>query len=107
MLKYANFRLAGPPQQPVLSLAAVTSSSVQVTWRTGHNGGSRIQGFGLYRRREHAPWAREALGPGSRAYVATGLRCGASYTFYVRAVNAIGEGAPSETVTTKTIGSRE
>lgn len=95
---------SAPPQPPVLSVAVTTSSSIQVSWRTGSNGGSRIQGFGLYSKRDHDDWISVKLPPNGRSYIADDLSCGSRYSFYVRAFNRMGEGVPSNTVHAKTNG---
>ena len=104
-MKNLLMNIAAPPQQPMLKLTATTCSSVQVSWRTGSNGGSKIQGFDVYHKREHSEWRKTQVGASNRSYVANALRCGSRYSFYVRAVNQIGEGIASEIVNAQTNGS--
>jgi len=83
-----------------------TNSSVQLSWMTGGNGGSRILGFVLYHRRQHSvDWATRQLSAANRSHVVSNLRCGSDYSFYLRAFNRIGEGQSSQVVRAATNGS--
>lgn len=94
-----------PPKPPVLSIAAVTSSTIQVNWLSGSNGGSPILRFALFHRKEHDIWQEETLGRTNRTYTAAGLFCGTSYKFTIRAVNDVGRSESSNVVEAKTNGS--
>ncbi|XP_052806024.1 LOW QUALITY PROTEIN: cell adhesion molecule DSCAM-like [Mya arenaria] len=93
-----------PPKAPVLSLAAVTSSTIQVNWLSGSNGGSPILGFLLQHRKEHDVWREVHLGARNRTYTASGLLCGIPYKFSITALNSIGRSEQSNVVDTATVG---
>ncbi|XP_064598583.1 cell adhesion molecule Dscam1-like [Liolophura sinensis] len=94
------------PKSPALTLAATTSSTVQVNWLSGSNGGSPIKGFLLSYRGEHFNWVTQRLGSTNRTYTATSLLCGTTYWFYVEAFNHIGTSQKSNYIKTKTRGER-
>lgn len=94
-----------PPRAPVLSLAAVTSSTVQVNWLSASNGGSQILGFLLRYRKEHDVWQEVRLGAKNRTYTSSGLFCGTSYKYTIIAINSIGRSESSNVIEEKTIGS--
>jgi len=98
--------LSAPPAAPMLSVVMTTNSSVQLSWMTGGNGGSRILGFVLYHRRHHSvDWASRRLSAGNRSHVISNLRCGSEYSFYLQAFNRLGEGESSNVVHAATNGS--
>ncbi len=71
-------------------------------WSVPENGGSAIIGYRLYR----TPGAGTTVLLASltgRAYVDTTPLAGVNYTYMVTAINAFGEGAPSNTVVLRTI----
>ncbi|XP_053408969.1 cell adhesion molecule DSCAM-like isoform X3 [Mercenaria mercenaria] len=94
-----------PPRAPILSLAAVTSSTVQVNWLSASNGGSPILEFLLRYRKEHDVWQEVTLGPKNRTYTSSGLLCGTSYKYTITAINSIGKSESSNVIEEKTIGS--
>ncbi|XP_055958792.1 cell adhesion molecule DSCAM [Patella vulgata] len=96
---------ATPPHTARLYLALTTSSTIQVNWLSGSNGGSPIQGFILNYKKEHGSWQEVRLGPQNRTYIAANLLCGTSYKFNIRAFNRLGESNISQLVTAKTNGS--
>ena len=82
------------------------SSSVQLSWMSGSNGGSRILGFVLYHRRHHSvEWASRQLSAVNRSHVVSNLRCGSEYSFYLTAFNRLGEGRASHVIHVATNGS--
>ena len=66
-----------------------------------------LSGFKVYYRKEHSEWTVVNVTAQNRSYTATDLRCGTLYKLHMRAVNRVGEGIPSETVTARTNGSRK
>ncbi|KAL3886948.1 hypothetical protein ACJMK2_026904 [Sinanodonta woodiana] len=94
-----------PPNPPILSLAAVTISTIQVNWLSGSNGGSKIKGFLLRYRKEHDDWREMELGRANRSYTATGLLCGTSYKFTIRTFNDVGTSTESNMIEAQTNGS--
>ncbi|WAR05588.1 DSCAM-like protein [Mya arenaria] len=99
-----SLSVQAPPKAPVLSLAAVTSSTIQVNWLSGSNGGSPILGFLLQHRKEHDVWREVHLGARNRTYTASGLLCGIPYKFSITALNSIGRSEQSNVVDTATVG---
>lgn len=104
---YITDIVAAPPKKPSLTVAASTSSTIQINWRSGSNGGSRIQGFNVYFKKEHGDWTSVTLSSQNRSFTANGLRCGTKYMFHVRAFNRVGNGIRSETIEVQTNGSGE
>ena len=95
----AAYTVPGAPQ----SLSAVADDGrVRLTWAAGTDGGLAIQGY----QRRHAPGSTvpssvppTVLGNVTEDMV-TGLDNGREYTFEVRAVNALGGGAPATVTAT-------
>jgi len=101
-----RYLLSAPPAAPMLSVVMTTKSSVQLSWMTASNGGSRILGFVLYHRRHHSvDWASRRLSAANRSHVVSNLRCGSDYSFYLQAFNRLGEGQSSQVVHAATNGS--
>ncbi|ESO90668.1 hypothetical protein LOTGIDRAFT_163888 [Lottia gigantea] len=98
-------QVQAPPQPARLYLALTTSSTIQVNWLSGSNGGSPIQGFVLNYKKEHGSWQDIRLGPQNRTYIAANLLCGTLYKFNIRAFNRLGDSLDSDIVTAKTNGS--
>ncbi|XP_059143240.1 cell adhesion molecule DSCAM-like [Physella acuta] len=94
-----------PPLPPHLYLVLTTTTTIQVNWLSGSNGGSPIQGFVLNYKKEHNGWKSLNLGPQNRTFIANNLMCGTQYKFTIHAFNKLGDGLDSETVTARTNGS--
>jgi subtilisin family serine protease len=91
-----------PPSEPRSPLVSVGYNSAQMSWLTpAANGGSLVTGYFV----EHSvdggqSWTRSTFVPVSRRNLSlTGLEGGQVHQFRALAVNAIGVGAPSATVT--------
>ncbi|PVD26143.1 hypothetical protein C0Q70_13812 [Pomacea canaliculata] len=98
-------RVQAPPHAPRLHLVLTTTSTIQVNWLSGSNGGSPIQGFVLSYKKEHNGWRSVRLGPTNRTYIAAGLMCGTQYRFTLHAFNRLGDSPDSAVVEAKTNGS--
>ena len=90
------------PAAPRALTAAPGDDEVTLTWTRGE-GGSPLTGH-EYRQRtdDGGTWTEwtaipdsDPAGTHGTSYTVTGLSNGTKYTFHVRAVNAVGEGAPS------------
>ena len=68
---------------------AANGQSATFTWAPGFDGGSPITGYVVQR----TGASSQSLGPSATSHVFSGLTPGASYTFSVAAVNAIGTGS--------------
>jgi len=105
-LLYLRCLLSAPPAAPILSVVMTTNSSVQLSWMTGSNGGSRILGFVLHHRRRHSvDWESRLLSAANRSHVVSNLRCGSDYSFYLQAFNRLDKGQSSQVVHAATNGS--
>lgn len=94
-----------PPKPPVLYVVTGTASTIQVSWKSGSNGGSPIQRFSLRYKKEHEEWKHMDLGSSNRSYTASRLLCGTSYKFVLNAQNKHGDSPDSNVVSAKTNGS--
>ena len=91
---FAAYDPSGPsaPGTPTLSGSAGDTQN-SLSWTTPSDGGSAITGYKLYR----DGTLYKTLGV-QNSYVDTGLTNGRSYTYRVSAINSIGEGAQSNSV---------
>jgi Down syndrome cell adhesion protein len=96
------------PSAPELHVTPGGTSSLNLRWKARDNGGSAIRGYVLnFRRGGHAAeWEEHVLSRTLTGYTLRGLECGTDYHLYLIAVNRVGSGAPSETVVTRTEGSK-
>ena len=89
---------AGPPSAPLNCAAAPASpKGINLSWSApASNGGSPITGYNIYR--STSPGTETLLttvGPGTTTLRDSGTKKGTQYYYFVRAVNAIGEGPSS------------
>lgn len=98
-------KLATPPKPPSLYVVATTTSTIQMNWRSGSNGGSPIQGFVIHFKKDHEVWQKIHAGPTNRTQTVTGLLCGTTYKFYINALNRLGYSPDSDIMSVKTNGS--
>ncbi|MCL2679817.1 MAG: fibronectin type III domain-containing protein [Dehalococcoidia bacterium] len=102
----AGVQVYPPPTAPAAPggfAAAAGDTQVVLTWTTPDNGGSAITKYQI----SHGATAGysenwtdiSGSGAGTTTHTVTGLTNGTSYTFEVRAVNAVGNGASSGTRT--------
>src|SRR5206468_3195896 len=95
---------ATPPAAPtnLVATAAANGTQVNLTWT---DNSTNETGFKVYLSTDGVNYAFLATaGAGSSAYTWTGASPGASYSFEVTAVNAVGESAASNTATVTTPG---
>jgi len=87
------------PASPVLTGTAAKKAA-RLTWTAPANGGSAITGYRVYRSSSSTgPFSlRASTGASTRNYNDGGLRSGTRFYYQVAAVNAVGEGARSNTV---------
>ncbi len=83
-----------PAAPPAPDVTAATSSC-DVRWSAGDDGGSAITQFVVQQRIAEGEWT-EVFSGDALAYTATGLDVDAAHTYRVAAINAVGEGAYSE-----------
>ncbi|XP_068082192.1 cell adhesion molecule Dscam2 [Anabrus simplex] len=95
-----------PPSAPLLHATGSTSTSLNVQWKQGDDGGAPIWGYVLYYKREFGEWEEVKVSRKQSSYVLTKLWCGTTYQLYVTAHNAIGMGHPSEVVVATTDGGK-
>ncbi|GLG97357.1 Protein turtle [Gryllus bimaculatus] len=93
-----------PPGAPVLLMTGGTQHSLQLQWKLGDTGGSRVRSFVLHYKHEHGEWEELQLDGGRSTHVLTGLRCGTQYHVFITALNGVGTGDPSPTLNVRTRG---
>ncbi|CAB4323207.1 unannotated protein [freshwater metagenome] len=85
---------ASPPGTPIISSAAAGAGSAVLTWVAPSNGGSAITGYTVTPYIGTTAQTTFACGSANTCTV-TGLTSGIAYTFTVKAMNAVGDGAAS------------
>jgi Down syndrome cell adhesion protein len=96
-----------PPSAPVLRVAARGSTWLQFQWSNVENGGSAVRGFLLnFRREDGGEWEERSLPRDATFYRLHGLSCGTEYQLQLMAYNAVGSGAPSPTLPSRTDGAQ-
>ncbi|GLG93649.1 Down syndrome cell adhesion molecule-like protein Dscam2 [Gryllus bimaculatus] len=95
-----------PPSAPLLHATGSTSTSLNVQWKLGEDGGAPITGFVLHYKREFGEWEEVKVNRKQSSYIINNLWCGTSYQLYVTAHNAIGMGHPSEYIIATTDGGK-
>lgn len=80
-----------PPASPFLHATSATSSSLNVQWKQGDDGGAPIRGYHLHFKKENGEWESVQVGRQQSSYLLTDLFCGTPYQIYVEAFNHIGE----------------
>ncbi|MCL2065929.1 MAG: fibronectin type III domain-containing protein [Treponema sp.] len=87
---------ATEPAPPSGFTVTVGNAQVTLSWTTPSNGGSAITKYQYLYNPGSPTWTDiPGSGPGTTSYTVTSLTNGTSYTFEVRAVNAIGNGTSS------------
>jgi hypothetical protein len=88
------------PGETLLQVISHSDSTVELSWVTGNDGGATISGYVLqYSSNGGASWItlqKKAAGRDSTVF--SGLTLGTSYTFRVAALNPVGQGPFSSTV---------
>lgn len=90
---------ATAPSAPTSLAASAGNNSVTLSWRLGANGGSALTEHRIYL--SNGTYLGSVSGTATRATV-SGLTRRTTYSFYVRAVNVVGESPSSNTVTIRT-----
>lgn len=106
----------------------INYNSIQLSWTTPNDGGSRIKGFIIHYKQIDGHWEEIQVGSGSNSnsndghggstvgvsvsghrhsFVLKSLTCGSKYQIYITAFNKIGTGLPSQIVTAETKGNRK
>lgn len=85
------FLLTVPPSSPIVHATSATSSTLNIQWKQGDNGGAPIQGYYLYYKRENNDWELIRVGRKQTNYLISDLNCGTPYQIYMQAYNSIGE----------------
>ncbi|GAB1598659.1 Down syndrome cell adhesion molecule-like isoform X2, partial [Argonauta hians] len=93
------------PQDPILVLASSTTSTIQINWKSRHNGGSKLKGFDIKFKKEHGEWQTLKTDSMTRTHMFKGLKCGTGYRFIVNSFNLIGVSDDSVQISAKTNGS--
>lgn len=70
-----------PPTSPLLLTTSTTTSSVQLQWKQGDNGGAVIKGFLLSYRTENEQWEEISVDRRMSTYLLDNLLCGTKYEF--------------------------
>jgi hypothetical protein len=87
------------PSAPTGLTATAGDGSVALTWQSpSSNGGSAITGYNVYRATGSGSSAKLTSATGT-SFTDTTVANGTSYSYVVRAVNAVGEGPASSTAT--------
>lgn len=99
--------LTVPPSAPTLHVAARGATWLQIQWSSVENGGSAVRGFLLNFRCENGgEWEERSLTRDATFYRLHGLSCGTEYQLQLMAYNAVGSGAPSAVLPSRTDGSQ-
>lgn len=91
------------PSPPAITNSSSTSTSVTLFWSSPAAHGSPITAYKVYAAEHGDTLALVATTGAVLTYEVTGLPLGAQYDFAVTAVNAVGESAPSATLTRSTL----
>jgi len=92
------------PGAPALSATPLSSTSISLSWTPpSSDGGSAITGYKIEYANGTSAYTVLVSNTGNTqtSYIHSGLSAGASYTYRVTAINAIGAGNPSNAVTTQ------
>ena len=99
------FLCTDKPASPQLTRGRVSSTSIELKWLLGANGGAPVTSFRV-RYAAHTAWREFALPDAlARSFVLTRLNCSTQYTVQLVAVNDAGASEPAELSET-TVGSR-
>ena len=96
---------SGAPSPVSLSSADPTPNSITLSWGAPYDGGSAITGYEVqYRLKGDTEWTSwsDAIASDAASLIVTGLLVSEEYEFQARAVNTLGNGQWSSTVTPST-----
>jgi hypothetical protein len=92
---YGPVLVASVPSAPTISSVTVSSGTATIAFTEGANNGSAITSY-KYSKDNGSNWV--SVSTTSSPITVTGLNNGSTYTFVIRAVNAIGDGESSNAV---------
>jgi titin len=92
---YGPVLVAGVPSAPTISSVTVSSGTATIAFTEGANNGSAITSY-KYSKDNGTNWV--SVSTTSSPITVAGLNNGSTYTFVIRAVNAIGDGESSNAV---------
>ncbi|XP_071439149.1 cell adhesion molecule Dscam2-like [Hetaerina americana] len=95
-----------PPSAPLLHATSTSSSSINLQWKQGDDGGSPIEGFVLHYKKDLGDWEEKKVSRKESSHILNKLLCGTSYQMFINAYNKIGMGNPSETIIASTDGGK-
>lgn len=95
-----------PPGPPKLQGTPNSPTSATMQWHLLDTSGSPIKNYLLTYRRHFGEWHEIIIDRRSNSYTLDNLQCGTEYELTIAALNKIGSGSTSETLTIKTIGSK-
>lgn len=95
-----------PPGAPKLQGSANSPTSATLHWNLFDTGGSPIKNYLLTYRRHFGEWHEIIIDRRSNSYTLDNLQCGTEYEFTIAALNKIGSGSASDTLTIKTVGEK-
>jgi hypothetical protein len=102
----STFSTIGIPDVPTFGPLTPIVGGVTVAWASGATGGSAITGYTLrWSSDTGTTWSASTALPLTSPYSATGLTTGSQYVFQIKATNAIGSSAWSESSAATTVPS--
>ena len=97
--------VSGAPDAPTLRATTLSDYEIELTWNAPKDNGQPITGYQLERSRDGSAdsWSRRAdLGSDSTTYTDSTLDANTRYYYRIRAVNSVGAGAWSRSVSAMT-----
>jgi Down syndrome cell adhesion molecule len=95
-----------PPGAPKMAGTSNSPTSVSLHWHTGDTGGAPIKNYLITYRRHFGEWHELIIDRRSNSHILENLQCGTEYEFTIAALNKIGSGSASDSVTVKTVGEK-
>ncbi len=99
---YNEFTAPTAPNAPQNLEASITNGHVYLSWNApASDGGSPVEKYNIYRTHAGNTELIASVGNETFSFEDSGVVRGFTYTYYVTAVNNVGESSPSEEVTVK------
>ncbi|XP_015172314.1 PREDICTED: Down syndrome cell adhesion molecule-like protein Dscam2 isoform X33 [Polistes dominula] len=95
-----------PPHSPQVTLTAMTTNSLTMKLRPHSTDNAPINGYTIHYKPEFGDWETAQISSSVQKYTLENLWCGSRYQIYVKAYNSIGTGDKSDTLNTRTKGSK-
>ncbi|KAJ8873589.1 hypothetical protein PR048_024407 [Dryococelus australis] len=95
--------VAGPPGPTVLSVTASTSTSVTLVWRAS-SPSTPITEYALKYKCVNEAWKTMVIDNDLSSFLVKNLKCGSKHLFSMTALNSVGPGKPSPTISVPTKG---